>query len=931
MATSTISDLQQALNCAGKCDCCDKLQAQINELKAEIARIPRVDKNALESSIKASLEPGIVSVVAGAVAVAFDKLTPKFNKQQADLTNALNEIRTVDRESKQRDMTAEERTNAKILEDKRATDRAVEQAKDIAQQAKKDVADAEARIKQGIATERDKMIVELDRRAQVTDEKINVVKREADKGVGEAKRQAKEYAQTETEKRNAALLEEKRARDLAVTETKQTVKKVEQELADAAKRLEQGIATERDRLILRINDEAKKAGDLVDGVNTRVTENVRKVATLEDGLTNVTAKVKGVASDVVKATKTALDTANDVTGLKGVVDGVKSNVGKIGEAVVKVERSVGDAVKTAAKAVGISEGALAATARLGGKVVEIFNVIGTIFTILDGIASRELLGARLDAVEAGLAAQGRSISQVLGKLFQLVNQVRGVEIAVDTAKNLAYEARGLSASATSLAQSAQISADSAQSTANGARNTASQAQTTADGAVRNASRANENATIAYTEAKSAATTATKAQTIAQQAQQKAGEALQKVVEIGGTVLTILSIVQALRLLRGLPGKDGAPGRAGRDGAQGRPGTNGAPGITQVVQTPGRPGKDGAPGRPGISGLPGRPGINGLQGLPGRDGAPGRPGINGLNGRNGIDTMPYNDAGLKAFIAAQHAGTRNNVNTTTTTLVGGLSAYVVAQFTIVTTALTTIGTQLLNFINWAVIDRALNLMILAATIHNGFMLSNNLGQTLLSAIGNILSVFGIKNSEGQAFDVGAIIGNTVEKLIKSVIGEENYKALDSTWKKASRIYQATANILNSIQSIGASILNALEIVGEWNAKIGNALKAFAVVGEKAYAWMNPNVNFQNKYFTALEGATNVISQIDQVASETLSIKETIGQLTDQKKELDASLKQGEESKQKPNSPEAAKIKEAADASKLVSVGGDLKESDKNPDD
>jgi DNA repair ATPase RecN len=31
--SSTISNLQQALNCAGDCDCCDKLQQQINALR----------------------------------------------------------------------------------------------------------------------------------------------------------------------------------------------------------------------------------------------------------------------------------------------------------------------------------------------------------------------------------------------------------------------------------------------------------------------------------------------------------------------------------------------------------------------------------------------------------------------------------------------------------------------------------------------------------------------------------------------------------------------------------------------------------------------------------------------------------------------------------------------------------------------------------
>ncbi len=242
----------------------------------------------------------------------------------------------------------------------------------------------------------------------------------------------------------------------------------------------------------------------------------------------------------------------------------------------------------------------------------------------------------------------------------------------------------------------------------------------------------------------------------------------------------------------------------------------------------------------------------------------------------------------------------------------------------------IGGKLSRFAEWAHLDRALNIMNFAANLHNAAMLSNNLGQTLLSVIGNILSVVGLKDAEGQDFDIGSVINKGIENLMKGAIGEENYKVLNDNWKKANRIYQAAANLLNSIQSLSSSILSALEVVGQWNAKVANALKKFGVVGEKAYTWMNPNVNFQNKHFTALENATNVISQVDQVASEVLSIKETVGQIVEQKKELDNSLKEDGNSKQKTDLPEAAKVKEKEDKAKLDSAALPLAENDKEAD-
>jgi hypothetical protein len=242
----------------------------------------------------------------------------------------------------------------------------------------------------------------------------------------------------------------------------------------------------------------------------------------------------------------------------------------------------------------------------------------------------------------------------------------------------------------------------------------------------------------------------------------------------------------------------------------------------------------------------------------------------------------------------------------------------------------IGGKLSRFADWMHLDRLLNLMTFAATVHNAAMLSNNLAQTLFSAIGNVLSAIGLKKEDGSAFDIGSVISSGIESLIKGMIGEENYKSLNSTWKKANRIYQAAANLLNSIQSLSASILSALEVVGQWNAKVANALKKFGVVGEKAYSWMNPNVNFQNKYFTALENATNVISQVDQVASEVLSIKETVGQIVEQKKELDDSLKETDTSKQKKDLPEAIKVAQKENESKAASAALPVSESDKEPD-
>lgn len=242
----------------------------------------------------------------------------------------------------------------------------------------------------------------------------------------------------------------------------------------------------------------------------------------------------------------------------------------------------------------------------------------------------------------------------------------------------------------------------------------------------------------------------------------------------------------------------------------------------------------------------------------------------------------------------------------------------------------LSTRISKLSKWLHLDRALNILIWWQTLHNAYMLSNNLGQTLTSAISNVLAVIGIKDKDDNPLDIGEIIGKTLDEAAKTALGEKTWGGMKAEWKKYNRIYQAAANLLNSIQSIGSSILSALEIIGSWNAKIGNALRKWGEVGEKAYGWMNPQPNFQNKFFTALETAENVVSQVDSIASEVLSAQETIKQLGSQKKELDESMKQSDNSKQGKEAPEAKKVKEAAEKAKEASVGSDISDSDKEPD-
>jgi hypothetical protein len=220
------------------------------------------------------------------------------------------------------------------------------------------------------------------------------------------------------------------------------------------------------------------------------------------------------------------------------------------------------------------------------------------------------------------------------------------------------------------------------------------------------------------------------------------------------------------------------------------------------------------------------------------------------------------------------------------------------------------------------DRALNLLTFAATVHNAAMLSNNLIQTLEGTLSNALAAIGIKDTEGNALDISNVVGKTVQSAITSAIGAENYTSLSAAWKRANRIYQAGANVLYSVQSLRFSLTNILETIGGWNARVGNALKKWGVVGGNAYGWMPPSPNFDSPFFRAIENSEQVLSNIDNVASEALSIQETVTQLGTQKTALTAELTTGAEKAMTENQP----VKAAAAASKAASVSPNIEATD-----
>ncbi|WP_017314926.1 hypothetical protein [Mastigocladopsis repens] len=229
-------------------------------------------------------------------------------------------------------------------------------------------------------------------------------------------------------------------------------------------------------------------------------------------------------------------------------------------------------------------------------------------------------------------------------------------------------------------------------------------------------------------------------------------------------------------------------------------------------------------------------------------------------------------------------------------------------------------------SWLHLDRMLNVLTWINTTHNAYMLSSSLADTLFSVIDNIGNIF-FKNADGNDIDTRSLIGTTIENFAKNLFGVETWTGIKTTWKKWNRIYQAGANIINSVRSIVDSVRNVSEFVAENIGRIGNALKKFGVVGERAYRWMPEQVNSQSVWVQRLQNLEDAASGLEMITSEVLSVTENINQIKQQTDEFKKSISDSPTKEQSENTA----VKTQADASKAVSAAVALAESDKEADD
>lgn len=246
--------------------------------------------------------------------------------------------------------------------------------------------------------------------------------------------------------------------------------------------------------------------------------------------------------------------------------------------------------------------------------------------------------------------------------------------------------------------------------------------------------------------------------------------------------------------------------------------------------------------------------------------------------SGIQGMLSNNG-----LTAANTGLLVKIDATTT----GTAAVVTSNATGIVTTLTKLeALKLFLEKAWKAThaDKIINALTLMTTLHNAAMISRDVGETMGYVVSNALAVVGIKDEHDNPLNISEMVGDSVENFIKSVVGEDVYNDTRTLWHKSNRVLQSASNIVWTIRSIHDTTQDVVEWTAENTGKIGNALKKFGVVGDRAYPWMSERVRAQDAYrnklsrlFEGLESAENLASSLAQVTGDVREIQDEVSEL------------------------------------------------------
>lgn len=612
-----------------------------------------------------------------------------------------------------------------------------------------------------------------------------------------------------------------------------------EELREEINRLRQDIANLNTRFIPKTEKE---------GIINSAVESFKTVhpslfgAAFVGAIAPLNAQVRVVGSNALQALSTsgsALGRAEQAWGRAGVVEGLaRSNVTKISATrrVANTAQQTANGVRSGLNALGRQY------SRLNSSFLRLQGRVGTLGVRVAGNARKAANAIGIS--NSALSKAGRALG-ALGRAFGLISTIFSIISTLALTAQLIRLTRRLNVIERTIDPFFRLIGVN--------RAKAREAKTRADAAYTRAINAQSSANSAASIASGAASSANSAQSLGRRALNYAFQAL--------------AVVGTVQFLAGaLPGV-----RALAVGAQSTAQTA----LNRANQALRRP----LPlGLPGPRGLPGPKGNRGLRGLTGLRGFRGFRGFTGIRGLTGLQGRPGADGNMnpadRNMLRGIYAVTRQN---------RGLNTAIMARLQVMQTFAAKAWQSTRQ-------SKLVQTLTLASVIHNSVMLSGDVVQTLGDLSGELLATIGIKDENNSPLNINQLVGSSVQNFVRGVVGEQIYTNTSKAWLKANRIISSATMIAYTVRSLNDTSKDVMEWTAENTGKIGNALKKYGVVGERAYPWMSERVKAQDAYRRKFERVTEGLESLEDTASSlsqvTGNIREIQEEYTELKEQRDA---------------------------------------------
>ncbi|MEC5030393.1 MAG: hypothetical protein SAL07_24555 [Oscillatoria sp. PMC 1051.18] len=186
----------------------------------------------------------------------------------------------------------------------------------------------------------------------------------------------------------------------------------------------------------------------------------------------------------------------------------------------------------------------------------------------------------------------------------------------------------------------------------------------------------------------------------------------------------------------------------------------------------------------------------------------------------------------------------------------------------------------------------------ATLHNAIMLSNNIFATLFSVFDNVFQIAGLswKDADGNTVGFGDAAQVWTYNTAVNLFGETVVNGTLLTWKKANRIYQAGANLLWSVRSLGDSLRSVSELTAEQVSRFFNLAVEDGLLQE--HDLMPRRVTARtvaqrklDRVIDGLDSISEVVETVEEISSGVLEVQGNLTEIVNQRNEFNQALTEG----------------------------------------